>query len=211
MRRLSGDHEVLEIDGGRLFAYRSVYFDTPDLRCFHDHVDGERPRFKARTRHYRDTGVCHFEVKLKVATGETDKRQIDHAPARAEELTAQARELLGATLRDAGVDVPPFLEPALRTSFDRVTIAARDNAARLTCDLGVAMQRIDGVGAAIRDGRVLVESKSEDGEAAADRILDELGCATVSLSKYRTGIDVLVERDRSGDADAIRPLFAVRD
>ena len=175
MRRLSGDHEVLEIDGGRLFAYRSVYFDTPDLRCFHDHVDGERPRFKARTRHYCDTGVCHFEVKLKVATGETDKRQIDHAPARAEELTAQARELLGATLRDAGVDVPPFLEPALRTSFDRITIAARDNAARLTCDLG------------------------------------ELGCAPVSLSKYRIGIDVLVERDRSGDADAIRPLFAVRD
>ena len=106
------------------------------------------------------------------------------------------------------VHVPPFLERALRTSFDRITLAARDDAARLTCDLGVAMQRPDGARAAIRDGRVLVESKSENGDAAADRILDELGCAEVSLSKYRTGIDVLVERDRSDEADAIRPLFA---
>jgi hypothetical protein len=54
---------------------------------------------------------------------------------------------------------------------------------------------------------VVVASKSEDGHAAADRILAELGQSTISLSKYRTGIDLLVERDRSGEVDAVRPVF----
>jgi hypothetical protein len=65
--RLAGDHDILEIEGERAFTYESTYFDTPDLRCFHDHVRDREPRFKARTRWYRDSGLCVFEVKLKRA------------------------------------------------------------------------------------------------------------------------------------------------
>jgi hypothetical protein len=205
--RLSDDHDVLEIDGRRVFGYGSTYFDSGDLRCFHDHVQGRVPRFKARTRHYRDSGACTFEIKLKVGEGETDKRQIDHAPPDDGILTDEARRLLDETLAEAGLETPPDLRPALRTGFERITLAAREGGARLTCDLGVAMEALDGRSTRMRERRVLVESKSEDGDAAADRILAELGQARVSLSKYRTGIDLLVERDESGDLDAIRPLF----
>lgn len=38
------------------------------------------PRFRARTRWYKDTGQCVFEVKLKLTEDETDKRQTDHPP-----------------------------------------------------------------------------------------------------------------------------------
>ena len=205
--RLAGDHDALEIDGRRVFAYSSTYVDSPDLRCFHDHVEGRAPRFKARTRHYRDTGVCYFEVKLKLEGGETDKRQIEHAPSDDGILTAEARRLVDETLPEAGIEPPAELRPALRTGFDRITLAARAGGARLTCDLGVAMEALDGRTTRMREGRVLVESKSEDGRADADRILADLGQPSVSLSKYRTGIDLLVERDESGDLDAIRPLF----
>src|SRR4051812_22362609 len=61
----AGDHDALEIDGRRRFSYRTVYFDTPDLRTFHDHVAGRRPRFKLRTRCYLDSQNCQFEVKVK--------------------------------------------------------------------------------------------------------------------------------------------------
>ena len=60
----------------------------------------------------------------------------------------------------------------------------------------------------IRDGLVLAESKSENGDAPADRALRELGARDVSLSKYRTGIDALVRRDETGDLDGIRELFS---
>jgi hypothetical protein len=209
LERLAADHDVLEIDGRRLFAYRSVYFDTPDLRCFHDHAAGRQPRFKARTRLYRDSGLCHFEVKLKRNSDETDKRQVEHPADRADELTGEAERMIEETLAPAGVDPPDALRATLATSFHRLTVAARDDPARLTCDLDVAMERCDdGRTARIRDGRVLVESKSEDGDAPADRVLAELAQTPVSLSKYRVGIDLLVERDETGDVDATRELFA---
>jgi hypothetical protein len=75
LEELRDDHVALEIDGHRCFAYRSVYFDTPDRRCFWDHVHGRVPRFKARTRLYQDTGSCVFELKLKRTDDEMDKRQ----------------------------------------------------------------------------------------------------------------------------------------
>src|SRR5947209_8213189 len=56
--RLRESHQVLEIEGQRTFAYSSAYFDTPDLRCFVDHVKDRLPRFKARSRLYEDSGHC---------------------------------------------------------------------------------------------------------------------------------------------------------
>jgi hypothetical protein len=209
LERLAADHDVLEIDGRRVFAYDSVYFDTPDLRCFRDHVADRRPRFKARTRLYRDSGLCHFEVKLKLASDETDKRKVDHPADRAGELTDDAERVLAETLPAADIDPPDALRATLRTAFDRLTLAARDDSARVTCDLGVALGRpAGGDGAHIRDGLVLVESKSEDGDAPADRVLAELGQSPVSLSKYRVGIDLLVARDGGADRASTRALFA---
>jgi hypothetical protein len=50
--RVAERYEVLEIDGLRAFSYESVYFDTPGLLSFHEHVEGVRPRFKSRSRVY---------------------------------------------------------------------------------------------------------------------------------------------------------------
>ena len=36
-RNLAERYRALEIDGRRRFTYESVYFDTPELRCFADH------------------------------------------------------------------------------------------------------------------------------------------------------------------------------
>ena len=199
VERLAGDHDVLEIDGRRVFAYDTVYLDTEDLRCFRDHTEDVRPRFKARTRCYVDAGDCVFEVKVKREDGETDKRQTDDLDAR--------RELVDETLRDDGIEPPGELHEVLRTSFDRVTLAAREGGARLTIDLGVTLATMDGESVRMRDGLALVETKSEDGESPGDRALAELGARSVSLSKYRTGIDALVRRDESGDLAEARRLF----
>ena len=106
LERLRDDHQVLEIDGGRVFEYCSTYFDTPELRCFNDHVEDRQPRFKARTRLYVDSDRCVFEVKLKGKDDETDKRQTDHAMEDAERFTDSARECLEQALKDAGLEAP---------------------------------------------------------------------------------------------------------
>ncbi|HYH88094.1 MAG TPA: polyphosphate polymerase domain-containing protein [Solirubrobacteraceae bacterium] len=203
---LAGDHDVLEIEGRRQFAYDTVYFDTEDLRCFRDHGADVRPRFKARTRRYVDAGECVFEVKVKCEDGSTDKRQTEHE-SDADVLTPAAEELLADTLRDDGIEPPGELAAVLRTSFDRATLAAREGDARLTVDVGVTLATMDGESVRLREDLALVESKSEDGESRADRVLAELGATPVSLSKYRTGIDALLRRDETGEVEEARGLF----
>jgi hypothetical protein len=193
IERLADDHDVLEIDGRRAFGYDTVYFDTDDLRCFRDHNEDVRPRFKARKRCYVDADDCVLEVKVKRADGETDKRQGDD---------------LDAVLADAGIEPPGELKEILRTTFDRVTLAAREGGARMTIDLGVTLATMDGTSVTMREGLALVETKSEDGESPGDRALSELGARPVSLSKYRVGIDALVRRDESGELAEVRQLFA---
>jgi hypothetical protein len=186
--RLRDDHEVLDIDGRRRFAYRTTYFETSDLRCFTDHVEGRTPRFKVRTRLYEDSGQCMFEVKLKRDDDETDKRQIDYAAQDSDRLTGEARSCLDEALGDAGLDVPDDLESTLFTSFNRLTFAARGGPQRLTCDLGVKLSNPAGEAVQMRSGLVLVETKTEDGRSPADQALAEMGYEAISLSKYRVGM-----------------------
>jgi hypothetical protein len=207
IERLGEDHDVLKIDGRREFGYDTVYFDTDDLRCFRDHARDVKPRFKARTRRYVDAGACVFEVKVKREDGDTDKRQMDHEVA-PETFTPEAERLVEETLRDAGVEPPGELAPVLRTTFRRITLAAREGGARLTIDLGVTLATLDGRAVRMRDGLALVETKSEDGDSPADGVLREFGAERLSLSKYRTGVDALLRRDESGEVDQARSLFA---
>jgi hypothetical protein len=82
-----------------------------------------------------------------------------------------------------------------------VTFASREGAERLTCDFEVTLSRgADTV--TLRPGLAVVETKTEDGRSAADRILADMG-VEVSLSKYRTGIAVLT-RAGGGAAGAER-------
>jgi hypothetical protein len=193
LARLATDHQVLEIEGRRAFSYQSVYFDTPDLRCFRDHVGDRMPRFKARTRLYRDTGHCVFEVKLKIGQGETDKRQIDHPADEVDRLNDAAERCLTDALGDSSImplDSP--LERSLITRFTRFTLAPVEGSERVTCDREIVLERSGSGAARLSPGAAVVETKSEEGESPADRAIEELGAKSLSLSKYRTGIALLV-------------------
>lgn len=187
---LRRDHEVLQIDGGREFGYRTTYFDTDELRCFTDHVGDRLPRFKVRTRAYEDSGECVFEVKLKRSDDETDKRQLAYDIGDRRRLTEAAWECVRTALDDAGLGAPLDLGPTLETTFRRVTLAATGGPQRLTCDLGVRLTGDDGRCVQLRDDLVLVETKSEDGASPADRLLREMEQEPVSLSKYRVGMSL---------------------
>lgn len=196
--RLRGDHQVLDIDGRRMFAYSTTYFDTSDLRCFVDHVEDRVPRFKARSRLYEDSGDCVFEVKLKRSADETDKRQIDYLEQDRRRLNNDAMDCLSSALASQGLETPEGLQPTLTTGFHRVTLAAREGSERLTCDFGVHLLGGNGDSVQMRRDLALVETKSENGKSPADRELAEMGIPTISMSKYRVGISLLDGAQRFG-------------
>lgn len=182
------DYDVLEIDGRRAFSYQSVYFDSPDLRCFQDHVEGRKPRFKARTRCYLDTGHSVFEVKLKLEDGDTDKRQIDYPADETDRLNDDARELLDEAL---GGDVPENMGVSLRTRFERVTLVPADGGERITCDFNIRLERPRRDIACLREGLLVCEVKAPDGGGPTNELMTQLGVEPISLSKYRTGVSLL--------------------
>jgi hypothetical protein len=179
---LAPTHRVLDVDGRRAFAYATTYFDTLDLRCARDHLQGRRRRFKVRTRHYVDSDLRVVEVKLKGLRGRTVKHALV-APG-----PAAGRPLAGEALRFArdhvvaayGAFPPGPLVPAAQVTYRRVTLASRNRPERVTLDLDLHL----GAGR-LAPGWVVVETKSRAGRSQADRALRALGQRPVaSCSKY---------------------------
>lgn len=193
---LSGTHAVLEIAGRRVFAYDSVYFDTPSLHTARAHVQRRRRRFKARSRLYADAGACWFEIKVKGARGETVKHRLAYDPADHGRLTPVAQAYLAEHL-----DEVPDLSPMLRTVYRRSTFAGPVE--RVTVDVDVAFR-----GARLRPEWAIVETKSPRGTGIADAALRGLGVRPVALSKYLIGSGLtLMENPPNDIRRTIRRYF----
>ena len=210
--RARDDYQVLEIDGRRAFAYESVYFDTPDLRSFAEHVHDVRPRFKSRSRRYRETGDCFFEVKVKDATDTTSKRQRPYDAADHGRMTAEAWRFLDETLRElAGQGAPRDLAATLATRYRRVTLAAREGGERVTIDLDVAMETMSDRDVVLREDLALVETKTEGDGGVVDELLSSRGCEPTAISKYRLGVGLLVTADpQAARLERLRRCFVAR-
>lgn len=189
--RMAGTHAVLEIGGLRVFRYTSTYFDTPGLLTYRQHVQDRRRRFKIRTRTYVDSGECMFEVKVNGARDATDKRRIPYDAAHRMRITPRAEDFLWETLLAAYRMNPPApLVPSATTSYQRVTLAQRRGAGRLTLDLGLVCTR-PGARVRGRDDWLLVESKSATADGPADRLLRRMGARPIKISKYCLAVAVL--------------------
>ncbi|MBH1938524.1 polyphosphate polymerase domain-containing protein [Streptomyces sp. AV19] len=182
-RRPGGPFRALAIGGRRAFRYHSVYYDTPGLRCFHDHRQGRRVRFKVRERVYEDSGERQFEVKLKGRCGNTVKRRRPLAGADTA-LDAGYRAYLAEILRHAyGIDAPEALVPSLGTDYLRATLVAVGE--RVTCDAGLSCAD-PGTGRTVRcdPGLVLVETKTAGHLGESDRLLHAWGLRPAVFTKY---------------------------
>jgi VTC domain-containing protein len=187
VERLAPTHRVLEIDGRRRFSYATAYLDSPDLRCYRDHLQGRRRRFKCRTRRYLESGAQAFEVKLKGARGQTVKhRAVVDGPV--DPLDPVLLAFLRARVREAYGRAPAALQETLWMRFERATLVAPERGERLTCDVGLAFAASDGA-ARLAEGTAIIESKSRGGAAIADAELRALGVRPVGgCSKYALGV-----------------------
>ncbi|MGK5639731.1 polyphosphate polymerase domain-containing protein [Streptomyces sp. URMC 126] len=182
-RRPGGAFRALTIDGRRAFRYHSVYYDTPELRSFHDHRQGRRIRFKIRERVYEDSGERQFEIKLKGRRGATVKHR-RALTGGATPLDARHRSFLAGTLRSAyGIDPPAALAPSLTTDYVRTTLVG--DGERVTVDAGLVCAD-PRTGRAVRcdAGLVLVETKSAGRLTDVDRLLHAYGERPAAFTKY---------------------------
>jgi hypothetical protein len=188
--QLGDDYRALEIDGERFQHYDSVYFDTPALMGYRDHLQGRRKRFKCRTRLYGGT-ACFFDLKLKGRRGETVKSRLPLLPSDHGLLTADASAFLKRGLLERyGCPAPRRLVSTLDTSFERLTLIHARRQERLTLDFGISLGKPGGGERyRIRRDHVLIETKTAAGLGTADRRLRGLSARPLSMcSKYCLGV-----------------------
>lgn len=195
MEQLRGQLEVLDIDGTRSFSYDSIYFDTPHLRTYRDHLQGRRRRFKVRTRHYVDSDFTVLEVKTKGLRGKTEKVRINHDTS-GDELGAVGTQFVAGKLAEYGIadahSVVRDLQPALRTSYRRITLVGKYRPFRMTCDAVLNCADENNAVLTLRD-RVLVETKTPSMRDPLIGRMYRLGIRPVGMSKYCAGIGMLKE------------------
>lgn len=175
-------YRVLEVDGVRGTAYRSLYYDTPDLKHYQDHHNKRTFRVKVRFREYIGSGLVFLEVKRKTGRGRTDKARI-RVEAIPQELSAEQTAFVNKASRS---DAP--LEPSLWNHFTRYTFVSKTSPERLTMDLGLRYTDPNGEGDL--GGIVVAELKQERADRSSHfvEIMRAMGQRPAGMSKYCVGM-----------------------
>ncbi|MCB0787547.1 MAG: polyphosphate polymerase domain-containing protein [Flavobacteriales bacterium] len=178
-------YRILEVKGKRGTDYRSLYYDTEELKSYMDHHNGRNLRYKVRYREYVGSGICFLEVKRKTGRGRTDKVRIP-VPGIPEEMPAADQ----AFVREASGDQAD-MQATLWNSFTRLTLVRRDRPERLTIDLGLRFAvPSDETQAPELEGTVVAEVKQErtDRSSPFVQCMRRMGLRPKGMSKYCIGM-----------------------
>jgi hypothetical protein len=186
LRELSHDYALVRAGARLLATYKTLYFDTPDLQCFHAHRRGRRPRHKIRLRHYPDRELTFFEIKTKKSEVITQKVRVA-VPYGTDTLS----EVAHASLRTHavhGLTPSSTFEPQLWTNFHRLTLLGLRTEERVTIDVDL---RVGPSELLVDVGEVVILEVKQAFASRCTPVMSALrsaGLRPASASKYCTGI-----------------------
>ena len=191
---LSGDYHMLEIDGIRRSAYTTVYFDTEELKFYHDHHNGKLSRQKIRIRKYMDSDQAFIEVKTKTSKGRTIKKR-DREAELSSILSENASAFVGKHVK---ID-PKEVSAKLLNSYRRITLVNLKSKERVTIDLDLEFVH-NGEKVSVNE-IVIGEVKQEKYNVNSSFIqkMRALHIRSMSLSKYCIG-SVLLKKEMKSKA-----------
>ncbi len=171
-------YRCLEIETNKISTYKTLYYDTPDLKLYHKHHNGHLNRYKVRHRTYVDSNLAFLEVKFKSNKGRTVKERIreTNAPATFKD---EAQIFLTKQLPFN----PGLLAPVVWVNYGRITLVNKQVAERVTIDLNLQFVN----GGTVVDATDLVIAEVKQGKKQHSEFLNILTRFRVkqnSISKY---------------------------
>jgi hypothetical protein len=139
LRAASSTYQVLEINGMRDFAYRTVYFDTDDFSLFRVHLAGKMNRYKIRHRTYLATDTSYLEIKFKSNKNRTIKWRIKNRMDSGE-LNEQGEAFIKDRLNVSAKGFKPVIE----NHFNRITLVSNATKERITLDFNLSFENTAG-------------------------------------------------------------------
>ena len=181
---LPANYGMLSANGAPVASYRTLYFDTPTLRCFHDHRRGRRIRYKVRIRNYDDRALSFLELKLKQNKSLMTKHQLEKSFG---DTRLQHRDF--EFLRERGNISDVCLEEQVWVKYRRLTLVGLNSPERVTIDLNLSIHRL-----AIHEeltGLAIVEVKQPRislRTPVMQVLLRSMNLQPMSISKYCTAV-----------------------
>lgn len=187
LSRVADGYYVQQIEHNPVAPYRTLYYDTADLRMYTMHHNQKLNRQKLRVRTYRSTDTTFFEIKNKDNKKKTRKVRIPIDVSmfdRALRLSEVEQFVNGNT--PYPVD---SLHECLENRFVRITLVDKAMSERVTIDCGITFHnRATGIDADISK-LLVIEVKHEVGAPMSniERALHEMHILPRRMSKYCIG------------------------
>ena len=182
-------YRALEVDGGTICPYNSMYYDTDTLKMFTDHHNRRLVRQKVRTRVYVSSGATFLEIKRKNNRGRTKKKRI--AIPGSDFMDFRGNAEADAFLAGKSSYTADMIKPRMETIFRRITLVNRAGTERITIDTSLAFVNHDTGLKADLGPAVIIELK-QDGRADSEMkgILLDCRVKPVRVSKYCIGTTI---------------------
>lgn len=208
-------YRILEVEGHRILAYRSMYYDTPELGMYLAHHNCKLNRYKIRRREYLTTGQVFFEIKFKNNKSRTVKKRV---------LTTNGSLALSKEERRFLKKNSPYnpreLQPVLGNRFERITLVHRHKHERATLDMNLSYNRNN------KDINLLlpviaeIKQEKTSGFSDLEKILRKQHILPSRFSKYCTGTillhpnvkhnrfkELLIRQNKMYYDNAIAPIY----
>jgi len=172
---LKKDFRVLEIDRKRMFKYDNVYMDTKDYKFYNDHQNWVNPRTKVRTRLYKDANLAFFEYKHK-QDWVTQKFRYSFPVKEHGIMTKWKKRFFQWVWQSLHYwEKAPELSPAIRTTYDRVTLVSKNWEERLTIDFNIKTKNLRRKNWRVVELKnlVIIESKTLKKDAIAIKVMEK--------------------------------------
>ena len=176
-------YRILEINNERVFTYDNTYFDTDDILFYNQHHNGNKKRFKIRSRKYSSSNQSFFEIKIKNNKDRTVKKRLPIDGIN-KYLGEQEKDLVSEI-----IGLPPNqITPKLNVQFSRITLTDNSFNERLTIDTNISAK--NGSGSKIFNQLVISEIKHIKYDPKSDfiQILRNLKIQEMRFSKYCMGM-----------------------
>jgi len=186
LKELSSEYKVLEIEGNKYNQYKTLYFDTEELKLYTQHHNGKLNRHKVRYRKYVDTGLCYLEVKFKNNKGRTIKSRTKRSDIRTDFSKRSVRFL------SKNVIIPvDQLKAQLQNQFKRLTLVNLKAKERITIDLDVQFE-LNGQVVSVPE-LIIAEVKQEKYKVSSSFIqsMRKFMIRPMRISKYCIGMVLL--------------------
>lgn len=179
---------VLSVGGQRISRYQTHYYDTPDLRFYRSHHNGQLNRYKVRCRTYVEQRNSFLEMKRKNNKGRTLKRRVAIAEPGLAALAANRQ-----FLRDCGVSRVDELVDTLSCDYFRMALASEDTGERLTIDFNPSFGDGRSQRRLVLQNLVIVELKqsSRNWNSTLFRVFRQSRLRPAAFNKYCIGLSLL--------------------